>query len=325
MKLKKTLALAVLALWAAGPAWGQPAPGAGRMVTQGLATPVIDNLFRCGVPVANHRIAAVGRITASDGTVLTVPAPTLFQRDPNAPRLPDLFNECARLTPATLGEVDLASVPIVDIDADGEVVTATLIADNYYEMYVNGRLVGIDSVPYTPFNSQVVRFRVRRPYTLAFLLVDWEEKLGLGMERFPNTEWHAGDGGFIARFSDGVVTDAGWRGQSFYIAPLGSPDEVVERGQVHDTSALGRVHPQARIPDCRERCYAVHYPIPADWMMPDFDDRHWPMAHEYTDEEIGVGTLTAYTRYPEAFAGARWIWTINLVFDNTVILRRTVR
>jgi hypothetical protein len=23
--------------------------------------------------------------------------------------------------------------------------------------------------------------------------------------------------------------------------------------------------------------------------------------------------------------GARWIWTVNLVFDNTVLLRKTVR
>jgi hypothetical protein len=28
---------------------------------------------------------------------------------------------------------------------------------------------------------------------------------------------------------------------------------------------------------------------------------------------------------PEAFIGSRWIWTINLVFDNTVLLRKTVR
>jgi hypothetical protein len=30
-------------------------------------------------------------------------------------------------------------------------------------------------------------------------------------------------------------------------------------------------------------------------------------------------------RYPEAFIGSRWIWTISLVFDNTVLLRKTVQ
>jgi hypothetical protein len=28
---------------------------------------------------------------------------------------------------------------------------------------------------------------------------------------------------------------------------------------------------------------------------------------------------------PEAFRGRRWMWMVNLVFDNTVLLRKTVR
>jgi hypothetical protein len=35
--------------------------------------------------------------------------------------------------------------------------------------------------------------------------------------------------------------------------------------------------------------------------------------------------VPGYWRYPEAFIGSRWIWTISLVFDNTVLLRKTVR
>jgi hypothetical protein len=35
--------------------------------------------------------------------------------------------------------------------------------------------------------------------------------------------------------------------------------------------------------------------------------------------------VPGYWRFPEAFSGARWIWTIDLVFDNTVLLRKTVR
>ena len=36
-------------------------------------------------------------------------------------------------------------------------------------------------------------------------------------------------------------------------------------------------------------------------------------------------TSPAYTRYPQLFAGARWIWSYNLVLDNVVIARKTVR
>ena len=87
---------------------------------------------------------------------------------------------------------------------------------------MNGTLVSVDNTPYTPFNSSIVRFRVKRPYTLAFLVVDWDAHLGQGMEVFPNTpagkDWYPGDAGLIARFSDGTVTDSNWKAQSFYIA-----------------------------------------------------------------------------------------------------------
>ena len=43
-----------------------------RMVTQGSAKKIVDNLYHCPVKVKNHRISPVGQITASDGTVITV-------------------------------------------------------------------------------------------------------------------------------------------------------------------------------------------------------------------------------------------------------------
>jgi hypothetical protein len=326
--------LAILLAWAPGGGvayaqGGAPATagsGAGqapkRMVTQGLATTVIDNLFHCEVKVSNHRISGVGTITASDGTKLTVPAETEFQK---GPKLADLFNECNKVTPERFVDVRDADVPVVEVDADGEVVTGYIVADNYYELYVNGKLIGVDPVPYTPFNSSIVKFKAKRPYTYALKLVDWDEKLGVGMEKMPDNDWHPGDGGVIARFSDGTVTDSSWRAQSFYIAPVASPEDVTEKGSVHDTTKLGRVHPLRNKPTCQERCYAVHYPIPENWASTSFDDRAWPRAYEYTDEDVGVTTLTAYTRYPEAFEGARWIWTLNLVYDNLVLARKTVR
>jgi hypothetical protein len=296
--------------------------GGKRIVTQGLAKTVTDNLFKCEVKVTNHRISAVGTITADDGTTLTVPAETRYQKDQ---KLPDLFNECNKATPQRLAEVKDADVPVVEIDPDGEVVTGYIVADNYFEVYVNGKLVGVDAVPFTPFNSAIVKFKAKRPYTYALKLVDWEEKLGVGMEKMPDNDWHPGDGGVIARFSDGTVTDSTWKAQSFYIAPLASPEDVTEKRNVHDTTKLGRVHPLSKKPTCQEKCYAVHYPIPESWATASFDDAGWPRAYEYTDEDVGVTTLTAYTRYPEAFEGARWIWTVNLVYDNLVIARKTVR
>ena len=306
-----------------------------RMVTQGTATKVIaQNLTKCAhtTPKMNVRVAAVGLLTASDGTVITMPAETALQKG-QGPLSHDLYNECNQVTPANAAAVSTANVPVIDIDPDGEVITGFVVADNYYEMYVNGKLVSVDNTPYTPFNSSIVKFKVKRPYTLAFLVVDWDEHLGLGMEVFPvpvtpkTMKYYPGDGGLIAKFSDGTVTDSSWKAQSFYIGPLMDPSDVVEVGHIHDVvpATGGRTHPYARRPPCEDKCYAVHYPIPANWRSPRFNDRYWPRAWEFTDREIGVTNLPAYTRYPELFEGARWIWSQNLVLDNVVIARKTVR
>ena len=100
---------------------------------------------------------------------------------------------------------------------------------------------------------------------------------------------------------------------------------MIEKGNIHDTTKLGRVHPRAPRPDCEERCFTVRYPIPENWAAANFDDSRWPRAYEYTDEDVGVTTLKAYTTFPDLFDGSRWIWSINLVFDNLVIARKTVR
>ncbi len=119
-------------------------------------------------------------------------------------------------------------MPIVEVDADGQVITGFLFADNYFELYVNGTLVAVDPVPYTPFNSCVVRFRAKAPITYAIRLVDWEENLGLGTELNGGNAFYAGDGGLMASFTDGTVTGSHWKAQTFYIAPLASTNCVTE-------------------------------------------------------------------------------------------------
>jgi hypothetical protein len=300
---------------------GPPAVESRRLITQGLAQTVTENLFNCEVQLGNYRRSAVGVITTNDGTRITVPSQTAYQA---GQKLSDLFNECSKTKPATFSDVKLEDVTVVEIDPGGELITGYIMADNYFELYVNGKLIGVDRVPFTPFNSAIVRFKAKRPYTYAFKVVDWEERLGLGMETNRGSQWHAGDGGLVAKFSDGIVTDRTWKAQSFYIAPLANPDDVIELGHVHDTSALGNVYPGANVPSCHEKCFAVHYPVPANWTAPDFDDSPWPQAFEFTDQDVGVDHIPAYTRYPEAFARARWIWSLNLVFDNLVLARKTV-
>ena len=69
----------------------------------------------------------------------------------------------------------------------------------------------------------------------------------------------------------------------------------------------------------------MHYPIAKGWETANFDDKAWPRAFEFTDTEVGVNGIPGYTRYRELYDGARWIWSRNLVLDNVVIARKTVR
>lgn len=282
-------------------------------VTQGRATTVVTSLLAC----AGSRISGVGTITATDGTVWTVPAATAFT---NGLKASDLYNDCSGFRPTNVSGVKLGSVPVVEVDADGQVITSYVFADNYFELYVNGKLIAVDPVPYTPFNSCVVRFKAKSPITYAVRLVDWEENLGLGSETNAGSSFHAGDGGFIASFSDGTVTDSRWKAQTFYIAPLATTNCVVDLADGTRQSSTC-----STTPACNGTCFALHYPLPPNWFAKTFNDSSWPAASIYTEATVGVNNKPAYTNFIPQFsgAGAQFIWSSNLVLDNEVVVRFT--
>ena len=281
-------------------------------ITQGLGTTTIaDMMPNCP---SNHK-TPLGNIKSSDGTTWVVPADNNFQ---TAPKLADLHNTCNGVAPTSLAAANLANVPVTEIDSGGEVVTGYLFSDNYFELYINGVLVGVDAVPFTPFNASVVKFRVSKPYTIAVKLVDWEENPGLGSEINNGNNYHPGDGGFIAQFSDGTVTDATWKAQVFYIAPIQNLNDVVEKPDGTRSTATATL-----TPTCNANCYGVHYPIPADWAARNFNETGWVQASLYTAAQ--VTNQAAFKNFETtAWTNAKFIWTSNLVLDNVVLVRKTV-
>ena len=318
---------------------------------------VVDSYptFTCARTVNNYRGAAVGHVTSIDGYELTIPHISTAYNLGLGPLSYDLYNECSNIMPMDSSEVDINQVPVLTIDADGDLIEGYVVADNYYELYVNGHLVSVDNTPFTPFNSSLLRFRVKRPYTLAVLVIDWDEHLGLGMELFPQGPesdrlssgnlWHTGDAGLMIKLSDGTRTDASWKVETFVIAPLDDPHEMDLPSGDRDTSHRGRsgrdfIKPRCaseasqeegelrlypRMASLQSECYAVYYRVPEGWMYPSFDDAHWPNASVYTDIEVGTTNLPAYNRYPKLFDDANWIWSKHLVLDNLVIARKNIR
>ena len=281
-------------------------------VSRGKATIVSDNLFpNC----KGSRPSRLGTSTSLDGKTWTVPSSTSFL---TGPYLSDLYNECSNVTPASIANVNLESFPITIIDSSGDIINGYILSDNYCELYINGKLVGVDPVPYTPFNACIVRFKVKRPYTIAVKLVDWEENSGLGTENNGGNPYHAGDGGFIANFSDGTRSDSTWKAQVYYISPVMSGDSVITL-----SNNIRYTYQSARNIPCADSCYAVHYPIPETWMQPTFNDNDWPYAFEYTPSVVGVN-WPAWTNFPTVWNNRNFIWTSNLVTDNEVLLRKTI-
>ena len=295
-------------------------------VSQGPATVLTQNIFECD----RGRKAPIGTSTAKDDSKWTVPAEVNFTND-NFPFASDLYNPCTKVEFGSADEAlkALDGSDIVEIDADGEITTAYVFADNYFEMYINGIPVGKDNVPFTEFNSNIVRFKVKRPFTIAMKLVDWEENSGLGSESNRGKAFHPGDGGMVAVFKDSenkiiATTNSNWKAQTFYTAPLKDLSCASEKGTL-------RLSENCNTDDSDDGTsyYALHWKTPSDWQTVAFDDSEWPSATEFTNAVIGVDNKPAYTNFVDIFDNssndAKFIWSSNVILDNEVIVRYTVK
>jgi hypothetical protein len=169
-----------------------------------------------------------------------------------------------------------------------DTIKVTVYADNWFVIYINGKLRAVDSIEFTPHNVVSVDILPEYPMTIAIMAKDnADPKTGLEYGD------HIGDGGFIIKFADGTVSDAKWKARSFFKGPL--------NGDVKNP----RVE---------------HTPIPTNWFAITFDDSHWANAVEFTEERVNPKEPF----YNADFKGAKFIWTSDLDLDNTVIFRTRI-
>ena len=281
-----------------------------------------EGLIDCG---SGTRTSAVGEIQSEDGITRVVPAETHYD---SAVHAANLYNACAGFEPGSLSDVDISGIEVIDAGGTEE-FTAYIFADNYFEFYVNGQLIAVDPVPFTPFNANVVKFTADRPVSLAIMGVDWEENLALGSEAGRGSNYYPGDAGLVMHIQDAdgttaAITDSDWRAQTFYTSPLADRSCLVADGQTRDSSACS-----TEAASDGSGFSAAHWNIPEGWMLPDFDDSIWPDAVTYSNDTVGVDNKPGYTNFTQLFdtpgADAQFIWSSNLVLDNLVLLRGQIQ
>ena len=187
--------------------------------------------------------------------------------------------------------------------------TAEVWADNWFSLYVNGELVGEDSVPITTersFNAETIAFEATYPLTIAIMTKDFKET-NSGLEYIGEPNQQMGDGGFIAQFTDTAtgeviaVTNGEWRGLVIQNAPL---NVECEKSADPDTD-----------------CQFETLDEPADWTSANFDDSSWINATSYLADEVGVKDGYNEITWDST---AEIIWGSNLNTNNTILWRFTI-
>ncbi|MEM9564665.1 MAG: PEBP family protein [Actinomycetota bacterium] len=185
--------------------------------------------------------------------------------------------------------------------------TAEIWADNWFALYVNGELVGEDSVPITTersFNAETFTFEATYPLTIAIEAKDFKET-DSGIEYIGESKQQMGDGGLIAQITDdetgaAIVSDASWASLVVHQAPLNTGCE--------------------KDPDPDTTCQFEAIDNPDGWTESGFDDGSWTPAVEWAEGDVdpkdGYDEISWYET-------ARLIWGADLEVDNTVLFRAT--
>ena len=187
---------------------------------------------------------------------------------------------------------------------------AEVWADNWFELYVNGKKVGTDSVPITTersFNSEKIKFTATYPLTIGVIAKDYTENAS-GLEYIGKSNQQIGDAGFILQIREtasgkivGYTTNK-WRSFVVNTAPT-NPSCVSSKTPLTD-------------------CLHKDYTIPKSWNTYSFKDSSWKYATSFSKEEVGV---------KEGYFDITWtpsallIWSSDLKLDNVVLFRMIVK
>jgi hypothetical protein len=185
-------------------------------------------------------------------------------------------------TPNTETDTTKATdTPFIEVDvAPGEelvTITGVIYADNYFEFFVNGELIAVDPVDFTPHQAVGVSFQVPLGTTPTYAILASDFATNSGYEYTMTNNPQLGDGGLIASFSDGTVTGDSWK----CFTVLYGPTEASEQAGC-DKNNL-------------DLCLITDSGMPANWAAVGYDDSTWAQATEHTAADVGWGRTPTYS------------------------------
>ena len=187
---------------------------------------------------------------------------------------------------------------------------AEVWADNWFELYINGKKVGQDSVPIATersFNSEKIKFSATYPLTVGVIAKDFTENAS-GLEYIGKSNQQIGDGGFILQIREVVsgkiigYSSNKWKVFTVNTAPINASCEKSNNP----------------LTDCQHKDVA----IPKNWSTYSFKDSTWKYASSYSKEAVGV---------KEGYFDISWsskaalIWSSDLKLDNVILLRSIIK
>jgi phosphatidylethanolamine-binding protein (PEBP) family uncharacterized protein len=186
---------------------------------------------------------------------------------------------------------------------------AEVWVDNWFSLYINGKKVGEDSVPYNTersFNSTLIKFTATYPFEVGVVARDFMENES-GLEYIGKPNQQIGDAGFIMQIREVksgkivAATNSLWKSLIIQRAPL-------------NASCSNSSQP---LVDCKNATIST----PASWATKAFNDGAWKASTEFTESAVGV--KDGYFDYKWG-SGSKLIWSSDLKIDNTVLFRNLV-
>lgn len=154
-----------------------------------------------------------------------------------------------------------------------QTISGTIYCDNQFILWVNGKRIAADPIPFTPHQAVNVNFQWDGKSDIQYAIQCEDYASASGYEYINSWRPQLGDGALIARFDDplSTTTSSAWK---VYTVTYGPTEQSIKQGC--NASNL-------------DKCEVENRGVPEGWQKLQFDDWNWLYASQFTPAQAGWG------------------------------------